>query len=108
MHAGLPIKPVDRAVDRLEATHSRVARVDRAVDRPESRCSLVQGPVDWAIDRKAQRSNFDRWPVDRPVDRMVKSDNNSLPTASFLWDLFIPHLWAVLCKFLRAKISELP
>ena len=29
VHAGLPIKPVDRAVD-----------------RPESRCSLVQGPVD--------------------------------------------------------------
>ena len=46
--------PVDRAVDRLKATHSRVA----PVDRPESRCSLVQGPVDRAVDRKAQRPVF--------------------------------------------------
>ena len=33
--------PVDRTVDRLKATHSRVAPVDRAVDRLESLCSLV-------------------------------------------------------------------
>ena len=50
VHASLPINPVDRAVDRLKATHSRVAPVDRAVDRPESRCSLVLGPVDRAVD----------------------------------------------------------
>ena len=74
-----PLGPVDWAVDRLKATHSRVAPVDRAVDWPESHCSLVLGVVDRAVDRQAQRSNFDRW----SVDRMVKSDHNWLPTASF-------------------------
>ena len=77
---GCVLGRVSWPVDRLKATHSRVAPVDRAVDRPKSRCSLVLGTV----DRQAQRSNFDRWPIDRPVDRMVKSDHNWLPTASFL------------------------
>ena len=45
-------------VDRLKATHSRVAPVDQAVNRPESRCSLVQGPVDWAVDRQSLTVKF--------------------------------------------------
>ena len=95
MHAGQPLGPVDRAVDRLKSTHSRVGPVDRAVDRPESRCSLVLGAVDRAVDWKAQRSIFDRWPVDRPVDRKVIFDLSASQRAEFLWGLFIPYLRVV-------------
>ena len=55
MHKGQLAWSVDRAVDRLKSTHSRVGPVDRAVDRPESRYSLVQGPVDRAVDRAVDR-----------------------------------------------------
>jgi len=47
----LPFKPVDRTIDRLRATHSRVAP-DRPSGRPDrDRCSLFLGPVDPAVDR---------------------------------------------------------
>jgi len=40
----LPLRPVDRTVDRLKFLCSRVRAVDRAVDRR-------LGPVDQAVDR---------------------------------------------------------
>ena len=72
VHAGQPFGPVDRAVDRLKATHSRVVPVDRAVDRPESCCSLVLGAVDGRSTGRLNGQIFDHWPVDRPVDRKGK------------------------------------
>ena len=83
--------PVDRAVDRLKATHSRVIPVDRSVDRPESRCSLVLGAVDRAVAGRLNGHFFDRWPVDRPVDRKVNFDLS----ASHRADLFGAYLYPI-------------
>ena len=69
VHAGQPLRLVDRAVDRLKVPHSQVGTVDRTVDReawhgrPSGRPVIEQvlsgfGTVDRAIDRQAQRSIF--------------------------------------------------
>ena len=82
--------PVDRAVDRLKATHSRVSPVDRAVDRPRAVALWFRGRSTGRSTGSWQRSNFDRWPVDRPVDRMVKSDHNCCQWLVFKWGYKYP------------------
>ena len=113
VHAGLPLGPVDRAVDRLQAPHSRVGavdrtvdreawQVDRAVNRPESICSL-----DW--DGRALASNgqkFDRWrstgPVNRQPPDLIFSSNDQ-----FLWRaLNTPFVLGFWTKISRVKYTE--
>ena len=93
--------PVDRAVDRLKATHSRVGPVDRTVDRPESCCSLVLGAVDRAVDRQAQRQIFDRWPVDRKVNFDLSASQRADLVGAYIYTPF--ESW-FLTSFSRAKI----
>ena len=50
MHKDQPSRPVDRAVDRLKSTHSRVLPVDREVDR-----QVVP------VDRRHNDKKYDRW-----------------------------------------------
>ena len=78
MHAGHPLGPVDRAVDRLQVPHSRVGAADRTVDReawhgrpssrPASKCSLELARSTWRSNSRLNGQFFDRWPVDRKVN----------------------------------------
>ena len=99
-----PFRLVDRAVDRLKSTHSRVGPVDRVVDR----CSLVLG----AVDRRARPtgSTVRNLTVGRSTGRSTgRSFLTFLPANGQIWlgPLYTPILGCFSLSFSRENFLHL-
>ena len=75
VHADQPLRPVDRAVDRLQVPHSRVGAIDQTVDREQGTVDRPESNLLSGLERSTGRSTgrlngqkFDRWSVDRKAN----------------------------------------